>query len=574
MHTLVKKYLHNRTSIVPAAFAVSLLITGCSAGPGAPAASQPLQADTLYVGEQIVTMDPLTEGANAVAVAADKIIWVGDAELWPGTASRTVELGENALLPGLIDAHGHFAFMARTVNLANVASPPVGPVTNIAELQQTLQDYVHSTAPAPGEWVVGMGYDDSLLAEQRHPNRDDLDAVSAEHPVVLLHVSGHLAAANSSALRLAGITADSKDPLGGIIRRRSGSREPDGVLEETAMAALRPHYMGSGEISQAEIDGALAAYASHGITTVQDGAASWADYQRLATADLNMDVVVYPVGMHADFEIPADIPLGSYRQRLKLGGIKLVLDGSPQGKTAYLSQPYHVPPAGLAEDYRGYPTIPQETVDQLVARFITAGVPMLVHCNGDAAAQMLLDALGRVETPLGDHRTVMIHAQVLREDQLDTMQTLGVVPSYFSAHTFYWGDWHRDSVLGPQRGARISPTRSTVQRDMPFTVHNDTPIVPPDMIRLLWATTNRITRSGVMLGPEQRISIKQALAAMTINAAYQNFEEDTKGSITPGKQADLVVLSQNPLNMAPQNLLQLRVVSTVSRGRTIYSQAD
>ena len=138
-------------------------------------------------------------------------------------------------------------------------------------------------------------------------------------------------------------------------------------------------------------------------------------------------------------------------------------------------------PANL-QTTRGYPTIPQAAVNERVKHFIQAQVPMLVHCNGDAAAQMLLDALQQVDSSLGDHRTVMIHAQILREDQLDIMQALGVVPSYFSAHTFYWGDWHRDSVLGTVRGARISPTRSTVERNMRFTVHNDAPIVPPDMI--------------------------------------------------------------------------------------------
>lgn len=551
------------------AAAACWLLTGC-------ADEQRMQADTLYVGKHILTMDDQSADATAVAIRGEKIVWVGKREAWQGEAVNVVELDDRALLPGLIDAHGHLVFLARTVSLANVASPPVGAVVTIASLQEIMRSYIRDRHIAPGEWVVGMGYDDSLIEEQRHPDRDDLDAVSTDHPIALIHVSGHLTTANSLALEQAGITADTRNPPGGVIRRRPGSTEPNGVLEETATAPLRGFYLGGEGISAEDIDKALYTYASHGVTTVQDGAASWEIYDMLANIDatqgLPLDVVVYPQGMDAAFALRDDVPLGEYRGRLKFAGIKLVLDGSPQGKTAYLSQPYEVVPEGLPDDYRGYPTISQEAVNQRVARFIAAGVPMLVHCNGDAAAEMLIDALEAVqeEAPLGDHRTVMIHAQTVREDQLDRMASLGIVPSYFSAHTFYWGDWHRDSVLGVERASRISPTRTTLERGMPFTVHNDAPIVPPDMIRLLWATTNRITRSGQVLGETQRISTLEAIRAVTMNAAYQNFEEDIKGSITPGKQADLVILSRNPLQMASEDLLELHVVETISRGVSVY----
>jgi predicted amidohydrolase YtcJ len=164
----------------------------------------------------------------------------------------------------------------------------------------------------------------------------------------------------------------------------------------------------------------------------------------------------------------------------------------------------------------------------------------------------------------------MIHAQTVREDQLDQMKELRIIPSYFSTHTFYWGDWHRDSVFGEERAMRISPTKSSLDRNMPFTVHNDAPVVPPDMIRLLWSTTNRKTRSGKVLGEEQKISTYSALEAMTINAAYQHFEDDIKGTIEVGKQADLVVLSEDPLSIDPENLLKIRVIATYSKGIEIF----
>jgi predicted amidohydrolase YtcJ len=197
----------------------------------------------------------------------------------------------------------------------------------------------------------------------------------------------------------------------------------------------------------------------------------------------------------------------------------------------------------------------------------------MAHANGDAAADMLIKAVTDADIA-SDHRTVMIHAQTVREDQLDQMKELGIIPSYFSTHTFYWGDWHRDSVFGEERAMRISPTKSSLDRKMPFTVHNDAPVVPPDMIRLLWSTTNRKTRSGKVLGDEQKISTYEALKAITINAAYQHFEDDIKGTLEVGKQADIVVLSEDPLDIDAKDILEIDVVATFSQGAEIFSATN
>mgnify|MGYP002634365423 FL=1 len=254
----------------------------------------------------------------------------------------------------------------------------------------------------------------------------------------------------------------------------------------------------------------------------------------------------------------------------------MVLDGSPQGKTAYLTKPYEVQPHGQHADYRGYPIMPAASVDALFDKFISADIPFLAHANGDAAADLFIQALTKsLEGKKSkDHRSVMIHAQTVRDDQLDSMAAMNVIPSYFSAHTFYWGDWHRDSVLGLERGSRISPTASSLAKGITFTVHNDAPIVPPDVMRLVWATTNRLTRSGQVLGPNERISVEEALKAVTLNAAYQYFEEDRKGSIEVGKQADFVVLSANPLSVAKETLLNIKVLQTIARGTTVFSLED
>ncbi|MFU8817577.1 MAG: amidohydrolase [Pseudomonadales bacterium] len=539
-------------------------------------ASAAAPADLVFLGEHIITMEAPDRRVGALAVRGDSIVWTGareDAAAWIGEHTVTHELGQRALLPGFIDAHGHLTYQAMVLDLANVASPPVGPVEDIPALQQVLADYI-ATRPLDDAWIIGNGYDDSLLVEGRHPTRMDLDAVSGSRPIALVHVSGHLAVANSAALAVMGYDAETDDPDGGHIRRVPGTRVPNGVLEETAIGPLRAHLATPSGDPMDAVAAALATNAAHGITTVQDGAIGPPGLQLLsAMADagrLTLDVVAFPLITAADQPLPEPGDTAAYRQGLKVGGIKLMLDGSPQGKTAYLSEAYHVPPAGQPADYRGYPIPEQALLNGLVARAMGSGVPIIAHANGDAAAQMLIDAVAASSAADGDHRTVMIHAQTVRHDQLERMQQLRMVPSFFAAHAFYWGDWHRDSVLGPERAARISPARTAGALGLPFTIHNDAPVVPPDVIRLLWAATNRLTRSGRVLGPDERIDTYAALEAVTVNAARQHFDEARKGTLTVGKQADLVLLSTSPLAMPATDLLDLQVTATWARGRLVH----
>ena len=555
----------------------------CAQPGGTPApqtAAEP--ADALYLGEHILTMDPALPHARSLALRGERILCVAvDAACrrHHGATTRVVELGARALLPGFIDAHGHVAMLAGFVDHANLSSPPVGSVTTLASLQDALRAHLAAKPPAGDAWRFGWGYDDSLIAENRHPTRDDLDAVSRDVPIVVLHVSGHLASANSAALALAGITAETPDPPGGHYRRRAGGNEPNGVVEEAGLYALLSQSGVMAPVTPAQLERALGVYAANGFTLVQDGASQPGDIaalERLAAEGApQLDVVYFPVVRDAAQPTPT-APLREFRGRVAWGGMKLVLDGSPQGKTAYLTKPYHVPPPGQDASYRGYPMVPAELVDAALARFLPAGVPVIAHANGDAAEDVLIEAVAKALAlaPGKDHRTVMIHAQTLREDQLDRMRVLGMVPSFFSAHPFYWGDWHRDSVLGPERAMRISATRSAQDRGIPFTIHNDAPVVPPDGIRLLWVTTNRLTRSGQVLGAEQRVSTLEALRALTANAARQYFAEHERGTLTAGKLADLVVLSADPLATPRERLLELKVVETVSRGRVVHPLAN
>jgi predicted amidohydrolase YtcJ len=545
-----------------------------------PAATPTGPATTVFINGDIVTVNDAQPTAEAVAVRDGKILAVGTRASVEKQAGDNVELRDlqgHTLLPGFIDTHGHISYTAFNQASVNVSSPPVGKAENIAGLLDLLRAGREKFPDAP--WLTAWGYDDSLLAEKRHPTREDLDQVATEYPIMLRHVSGHFITCNSRCLELAGISAATENPKGGVIRRLPGTNEPDGVLEESAMGqvfAALPQP--DAEQRLALLGPAQHYYASYGITTVQDGAISGEEITIMRQAAergmLYLDVVAFPYEQMPGTSMDDFPPSTNYQGRFRVGGVKLVLDGSPQGKTAFLTQPYLHPPHGQQEGYRGYPMLDDEEVDAYIAHAFANKVPVLAHANGDAAADQLIAAVRAANTKYGaaDRRPVMIHAQTVREDQQDAMRDEGIIPSYFSAHTFYWGDWHRDSVFGVERASRISPLKTTVDRGMPFTTHNDTPIVPPDMMRLLWASVNRITRSGQVLGEAQRISPLQALKSMTINGAYQYFEEQRKGSIEVGKFADFVILDKNPLKVEPLAIVDISVLETIKEGVSIYQR--
>ena len=552
------------------------LIAPLAGWSGATAAPPPT---ILYVDGDILTMNDAQPVAEALAMRQGKILAVGSRAAVASAAGADAEirsLNGKTLLPGFIDSHGHIGAVVSFMGFENAASPPVGEVRSIADLQRLLAAKVPETPP--GEWIMAAGYDDSLLAELRHPNRSDLDQVSGKHPIMAWHVSGHLMACNSMCLEIAGISAETEDPAGGAIRRVAGSKRPNGILEGTAVHRIYSDLLPAQDVSQrlGLLEQAQDYYASFGITTLQEGAASLADLQLLRRAArqglLKLDVVAYPWHRGAwrpDGQFPVS---RAYSDHFRIGGVKLGLDGSPQGKTAWLTEPYQVPPQGRAADYRGYPKLTDAEADEYVDGFFAKGIPVIAHANGDAAADQLIAAVKKANEARGkaDRRTVMIHAQTVRDDQIEQMQAEGIMPSYFASHVFFWGDWHRDSVLGPKRGARISPLASTLARGLPFTIHNDPPVVPPDMMRLAWAAVNRLTRSGKTLGEAQKISPWDALKAMTINGAYQYFEEGSKGSLEPGKLADLVILSENPLKADPAAIKDIRVIETIKEGVSVH----
>ncbi len=535
--------------------------------------------DRIFAGT-IITVDEDKPSAEAVAISGDRIVSVGSRESVFGLATastKIVELGEQALLPGFIDAHGHMAMVGTWGDMINLSSPPVGEVKTMDDLVSLIKNRIADENIRDGEWVFGFGYDDSLILENRHPNRDDLDRASMTHPIALIHVSGHLMATNSMGLSLAKITSETKDPPGGIIRRRPGTMTPNGVLEETASYPLRKpmtKFM-TPELTKKAMQRSARLHASYGITTVQDGGTDPRMInlfrESASESPFPIDVVAFVIGARASNEALDAISAEKYENGFRVGGVKLMLDGSPQGRTAYLSKPYAEGPPGAKENYRAYPVMQQDAYNQRISRLLKNGTPVLTHANGDAAIDMMIEGVSRAlaNRIVPDHRTVIIHAQLMREDQLHKVKELGLIPSYYAAHPFFWGDWHRKS-FGEARAAFISPVARTNELGIPHTIHNDSPVVPPNMMRLLWIATNRETRSGFVLGPDQRASVIQAIRALTLSAAYQYFEEQEKGSITVGKRADLVILGANPLAVEKSELKDIPIIETIARGKSVY----
>ena len=559
----------------------TMLLGACTDEPatpiGATATLPDSVADSVYIGEHIISMTGSNPGA--VAVRGDRIVATGSAqEITPliGESTRVIELGEQALLPGFIDAHGHFSALARTADYVDLSPPPVGGAESIADIVRALRLAIEQSSIPAGTLVTGFGYDDSLLEERRHPTRFDLDEASTSHPIVIRHVSGHLAVGNSLALADAGISAETPDPAGGIVRRLEDGA-PDGVMEETAMTLLPDAVASLTAERFAELRRqALQIYAGYGITTIQDSNLPL-DYiemlrQEAASEAYPVDMVAYAMANPLSDEVLDSIEVEqNYVNGFRLGGIKFTLDGSPQGRTAWLTEPYEQGPPGAADDYVAYPSYEPSEYLRRIPAIIERGLPALVHVNGDAAIDLMLEGLESIaqQGPLPDHRSVAIHAQLARPDQLDRMRELGVLPSFYAVHPFFWGDWHRLS-FGDERASFISPLRAALDRGIPITIHNDSPVVPPDIMRLVSIAVNRETRSGYVLGPDQRVDVMEALHAVTLGAAYQYFEENEKGSLEAGKRADFVILAQDPRIVESEALADIDIVETISRGMSIY----
>jgi hypothetical protein len=570
---------------------LAVLFTSCkdtskttSSEDGNSAVAEPYKLkQTVYYGGDIITMAGDTPTyVEAVVQREGRIIFTGskaDAmKRFEGKADE-VDLQGKTMLPGFIDAHAHFSNFSSQAIGAQILPPPDAGANNIDAIINILKEWNTPENRALTGWIFGAGFDDSVLEEKRFPTKHDLNKVSTEFPIMIIHISGHFAVVNSKGLELLNITAATENPEGGLIRRENGN-EPNGVLEELAAIpyyakALTPQ---SNEASETFFESGQNMALSYGYTTAQEGRAMLENHAFLAAKaeedKLKLDVVSYVDYMFVDDLMNTKWNSKSYDKKYRIGGMKLTLDGSPQGRTAWRTQPYLLPPDGAEKGYLGYPAIPQDSVlENLYRKGFANNWQIQTHANGDAAMDQMIRAMRKVtgEFEKKDRRNVLIHGQYVREDQLDAYKDLDVIVSLFPLHTFYWGDWHKE-IIGAELGNTISPTRTALNKGLKLTIHTDAPVALPNLMRMVGITVERKSRSGKLIGESEKLTPYEALKGITEWSAYQHFEEAKKGTIENGKLADLVILDKNPLKAKEEDIKDIVVLETIKEGVSVYKK--
>ena len=527
--------------------------------------------EKLYFNGDIVTLEEELY-AEAILVKGDKIHKVGKKKELLKEAITNVELVDlkgKTLMPSFIDPHSHFAGYASSFSQVDLKE-----AASFDEIAAAIKNFIKKNNIPAGKWIQGDGYDQNFLVEKEHPTKELLDKVAPHNPIIVKHKSGHMGVLNTMGLKELGITNDTPNPEGGLIGKKDG--EATGYIEEAAfMEYIQKLPMVSNEEFFGNLMKAQHSYASNGITTVQEGFVVEQIapiYQFLIQSKmLKVDLIGYLDISNA--EVLKDKfanCLKKYDNHIKIGGYKTFLDGSPQGRTAWMRTPY----LGDEKDYYAYGTQKDEQIEISLELALKDNMQILVHCNGDAACQQYINQfkIAKEKTKLtNDIRPVIIHAQLLDRDQLDDVKELNMIPSFFVAHVYHWGDIHIKNY-GKERASRISLAKSAKDKGILYTFHQDSPVIEPNMLETIWCAVNRITKDGVLLGEDERISQLDAIKAVTKNAAYQYFEEDIKGTLKEGKLADLIILDKNILKVDPMEIKNIQVLETIKEGETIFKK--
>jgi predicted amidohydrolase YtcJ len=578
--------MHALRVLLPGVLAI--VLGACGRGPAPPAAptvDAASAADTLYVNGDIVTINDAQPTAEALAVKDGRILAVGaraDLEkAHKGTATNVVDLGGKALLPGFLDAHSHYYSALSIANQVNLYAPPSGPGKDVASIIAALQKFRDERRIPKGELIQAYGYDENVMPDGRLLNRDDLDRAFPDNPVLVGHVSMHGGVLNSAALRKWGVSSATKTPAGGVIVRKPGTNEPYGLIMETAwlpIFASLPKPTPEQEIEWSKA--ALRLYAENGVTTAHEGATHAAELdvmKRAAAGGASLiDVIAYPFVTELQ-AVLGKYPVaswGRYENGLKIGGVKITIDGSPQGRTAAFTTPYLAGGPGGEKNWKGELAALPPMIEKAVKAVYDMGVPLNLHANGDAAIDTFLKIHEKVaaDDPARDRRVTLIHAQFTRRDQIDKYVKYRIRPSLYTLHTYYFAEAHIAN-RGKEQAMYVSPMRDAIDAGLHPTNHTDFVVAPLDQMFMLWSAVNRVSRAGAEIGLEQRVTTLEGLKAMTIWVAEQYGEQDSKGSLEPGKRADLVILERNPLEVEPKAIKEIKIMQTIKDGRTVYAQS-
>ena len=498
---------------------------------------------TLFLGGDIMTMTDRT--AEAVVAEDGRIVAVGKADdlraRYPDAEVR--DLGGRTLMPGFVDAHGHFA--AYAMSLLQLS------LRDTRDIRTLLDSISERRASTPeGGWVDARDYDPSKLSERRDPTLEELDSACPDRPLCLHHVSGHLGLFNSVAMRTLGVDS---------------YRLEEGPF----ISAIQGIPMGSPEDIWHAFMEAQDRFASYGITTAQEALIKREMVPLVKplidSPEFWIDILGFADAAHrAEVMEMLGIPAGEWRGHLKVKGVKILLDGSPQGGTAWMVEPYQ-------DGHNGSATTDPTDLRRYLREAAELGLEVAVHCNGDAACRELVAAAEEVGRDTGlEQHVVMIHAQFLTPDLMDRMRAIGMEPSFFVSHSWYWGDLYVE-LFGCDRADRLSPCGTALSKGMRITLHQDEPVLEPWPMGAVFCAVNRRTEGGDVRGGGERIGIMEALRAVTVDSAGQNREEGI-GTISEGGWADLVVLDRNPLRCDPSDLREVTVLETIKRGRTVYKR--
>lgn len=533
----------------------------------------------IYYNGTILTIDNKSSIFEALLIEDGVIKELGSSnEILKLKDSSTdlVDLKGKTLMPSFIDSHSHITSYAQTLRLVNL-----GNCTSFEDIFNTLKNFIDKNNLKEDEWITGFNYDHERLKEKDHPTKLLLDKLSKTNPIILSHISGHMGVINSIGLNLFNITKDSINPDGGEIIKFKDSNEPTGLLKENAFIqnTFKIPVPSVSDLSDLLVK-AQEDYLKFGITTCQDGFTKKEEFAILDYSSKNKKLKMDTVGFidiknnKNIYEENKETYVKGYINNFRIGGYKMFLDGSPQGRTAWMLTPYKDinNPDKNSKEF-GIGTLTDDEVSKFIGQALNDNAQILSHCNGDAAAKQLIDSFKKVLNERNESFTstlpVMVHAQLVRDSQLKDMKEIGMIPSFFTAHSYFWGDIHIKN-FGLERASKISPAQSALNRNLVFTFHQDTPVLMPDMFRTIWCSVNRITLNGVTIGEDEKISVLDAIKAVTINAAKQYFEDDKKGSLEKGKLADIIIIDKNPLEINPLDLYKIKVLETIKSGEVLY----
>jgi predicted amidohydrolase YtcJ len=525
--------------------------------------------DLILRGGHVITIDPRQPRAEAIAIANDRILAVGsndDVDALAGSATKRLDLDGKTVVPGFIDAHSHPAYSGRR-HLRFIDCD----LRSIGAIQQAVRERAAKTPP--GEWVVGFKYDDTKTSERRFITREDLDAAAPDHPVYIAHRGGHTGYANSLALAKAGITEASPDPAGGKFVRDPSTGRLTGRLLERAAEIYETSIPAFGTTTREEDRAAVhlitQMFAKAGVTSSTDAYGSPDDlraYQDAREAG-ELATRIYCMIGYAQLErmIAAGVRTGFGDDWVRVGGVKATCDGSISERTARLSQPYVARP-----DDHGLIVAGAEELYSYAAKAHEAGWQVGIHANGDVAIGMVLDLYERLqrERPRRDPRYRIEHCTVINDELVRRMRALGVIPTPFSTYVYFHGEKMQE--YGEERLNSMFALRSFLDAGIRPTMASDYPPGPFEPMMALQSMVTRTDIRGHSWGPRQKIGIEEALAVCTLNGAYASFEEREKGSLEPGKLADLVVLGRNPLTADPSTLIDIPVERTMVGGRWVF----